>query len=173
MARSEDGLPEPAGLSAAAKPSTGEPVEVASLPTITKPDSSPGTTSEPSELAPCESGRGVFPPPYSVDFPLLDQTSPLSEALDLTRSRVITEEQRPNYAQLGLGAERREFFLPPTTHLIATVEDLTDMLDYDSEDIDGVDDDAGEEQAQGPPHTGRWAATSTYDIYGGYIQRRW
>ena len=39
------------------------------------------------------------------------------------------------------------------------------MLDYDSEDIDGMDDNAGEEQAQSPPHTDRWAATSTYDIY--------
>ena len=29
--------------------------------------------------------------------------------------------------------------------LIATVEDLTEMLDYGSEDIDGMDDDAEEE----------------------------
>jgi hypothetical protein len=34
------------------------------------------------------------------------------------------------------------------------------MLDYDSEDIDGMDDDAGEEQAQNPPFTGCWTATS-------------
>ena len=53
---SEDGLHEPAGLSAATKPSTGEPVEVASLATITKPDPSPDTGSEPSESAPCELG---------------------------------------------------------------------------------------------------------------------
>ena len=68
------------------------------------------------------------------------------------RSLLITEEQRPNYAQPGLGAESREFY-PPTTHLIATVEDLTDMLDYGSEYIDGMDDDAGDEQE--PPPTGR------------------
>ena len=37
------------------------------------------------------------------------------------------------------------------------------MLDFDSEDIDGVDDDVGEEQE--PPPTGRWTATSSYDIY--------
>ena len=37
------------------------------------------------------------------------------------------------------------------------------MLDFDSEDIDGMDDDAGEEQE--PPPTGRWTATSSYDIY--------
>ena len=51
------------------------------------------------------------------------------------------------------------------THFIATVEDLTDRLDYDSEDIDGMDDDADEEQNQNPPFTGRWTATSSYDVY--------
>ena len=39
------------------------------------------------------------------------------------------------------------------------------MLDYGSEDIDGVDDDAREEQAQSPPFTGRWTATSSYALY--------
>ena len=43
---------------------------------------------------------------------------------------------------------------PPTTHLIATVDDLTDMLDFDYEDIDGMDDDAGDEEAQNPTFTG-------------------
>ncbi|MCS4559129.1 hypothetical protein L9G74_22165, partial [Shewanella sp. C32] len=65
-------------------------------------------------------------------------------------------------------------YVRPTTHLIATVDDLTDMLDFDSEDIDGMDDDAGEEQE--PPPTGRWTATSSHDIYiyiyGGYTQRK-
>ena len=39
------------------------------------------------------------------------------------------------------------------------------MLDYASEDIDGMDDDAGEEQTQNPPFTGRWTTTSSYDVY--------
>ena len=39
------------------------------------------------------------------------------------------------------------------------------MLDYSSEDIDGMDDDAGEEQAQNPPFIGCWTATSSYDVY--------
>ena len=39
------------------------------------------------------------------------------------------------------------------------------MLDYGTEDIDSMDDDAGEEQAQNPPFTGRWTATSSYDVY--------
>ena len=39
------------------------------------------------------------------------------------------------------------------------------MLDYGSEDIDGMDDDADKEQGQNPPFTGRWTATSSYDVY--------
>ena len=45
------------------------------------------------------------------------------------------------------------------------VEDSTDTLDYDSEDIDGIDNDAGEEEAQNPPFTRRWMTTSSYDVY--------
>ena len=37
------------------------------------------------------------------------------------------------------------------------------MLDFDSEDIDSMDDDAGEKQE--PPPTGCWTATSSHDIY--------
>ena len=37
------------------------------------------------------------------------------------------------------------------------------MLDYGFEDIDGMDDD--EEQGQNQPSTGRWTATSSYDVY--------
>ena len=33
----------------------------------------------------------------------------------------------------------------------------------DSEDIDGMDDDAGDDQEPAP--TGHWMATSLYDIY--------
>ena len=43
VSRSEDGLSKPARLSVATKPSMGEPEEVVSLATITKPDSSPDT----------------------------------------------------------------------------------------------------------------------------------
>ena len=60
----------------------------------------------------------------------------------------------------GIGMEIR---CPPTTHLVATVDDLTDILNFGPEDIDGMDHDAGDEQE--PPPTGRWTATSSYDIY--------
>ena len=69
------------------------------------------------------------------------QLSPLDEALGLMRSLAIMEVLPPNCTQHGLGAESGEFYDPPTTHLIATVEDLIDMLDYASEDIDGMDND--------------------------------
>ena len=38
------------------------------------------------------------------------------------------------------------------------------MLDYGYEDITGMDDDADKEQGQDPPFTGRWMATSSYDV---------
>ena len=37
------------------------------------------------------------------------------------------------------------------------------MLDFDSENIDGMDDDAGDEQE--PLPTGHWMPTSSYDVY--------
>ena len=39
------------------------------------------------------------------------------------------------------------------------------MLNYDSKDIDSMDDDAGEEQVQNPLFTGCWTTTSSYDVY--------
>ena len=37
------------------------------------------------------------------------------------------------------------------------------MLDFDSEDINGMDNDAGDDQEPAP--TGHWKATSSYGIY--------
>ena len=37
------------------------------------------------------------------------------------------------------------------------------MLNYDSEDIDGMDDGAGDDQEPAP--TGHWKASSTHDVY--------
>ena len=77
----------------------------------------------------------------------------------------MAEDSQLSYIRLELGADDGEFCFPPATHFIATVEDLTDTLDYGSEDIDGMDDDADEEQNQNLPFTGRWTATSSYDVY--------
>ena len=70
------------------------------------------------------------------------------------RSLTITEGSLPKYAHPTLEAKGGEFHVPPTTHFIATVDDLTDMLDYASEDIDGMDDDAEDEQGHDPPFIG-------------------
>ena len=78
------------------------------------------------------------------------------------QSLTIMEALPPNCTQLGLGDESGEFYAPPTTHLIATVEDLTNMLDYASKDIDDMD--AAAEPSQVPPVMGRWTATSAYDV---------
>ena len=83
IARSKDGITEPAGLSVATKPSTGEPEEVVSPAIIIKSDSSPNTGSGPSESALCEFDQGVSFLSYSTNSLLPDRTSPLSEALDL------------------------------------------------------------------------------------------
>ena len=39
------------------------------------------------------------------------------------------------------------------------------MLDYASEDINGMDGDVEAEPGQNLPITGRWTTTSTYDVY--------
>ena len=65
--------------------------------------------------------------------------------LNSLKALSLSGDSHPNYIRFGLDDDGGEFRFPPTTHFIATVKDLTDMLDYDSEDIDGMDDDAGEE----------------------------
>ena len=48
------------------------------------------------------------------------------------------------HVRLEWEADDEEIHSPPTTHLIAPVDDLTDVLDFNFEDIDGMDDDVGE-----------------------------
>ena len=64
--------------------------------------------------------------------------------LDSLRSLSLSGDSWTNYVRLEWEAGDEEICYPPTTHLIATVDDLTDVLNFDSEDIDGIDDDAGE-----------------------------
>ena len=127
------------------------------------PDSSPGISSELREPADAELARlSIF------EFSVADifQHSPLGDLLNFLKNLSLAEDSQPNYVRFELEADDEgEFRFPPTTHFIAIVKDLTDALDYDSEDIDGMDDDAGDEEAQNPPFTGRWTATSSYDVY--------
>ena len=107
-----------------------------------------------------------------MEFTAMDifQHSPLGDVLNSLRSLSLSGDSWPNYVRLEWGADVEEICHPPTTHFIAIVDDLTDVLDFDSEDIDGMDDDVGGEQE--PPPIGRWTATSSYDIYGGHPQRK-
>ena len=75
----------------------------------------------------------------------------------------MTGEPWPNYVRLEWDVDDKEFHCPPTTHLVSTVDDLTDMLDFDSKDIDGMDDDARDEQEPLPTRHG--TPTSSYDVY--------
>ena len=90
------------------------------------------------------------------------QHSPLGDVLNSLRSLSLSGDPWPNYVRLEWEADD-EIRSPPTTHLIATVDDLTDTLDLDSKDIDGMDDDAEDDQEPAP--IGHWKATSSYNIY--------
>ena len=70
------------------------------------------------------------------------QHSPFGDVLDSLRSLSLSGDLWPNYVRLEWEAGDEEIRPPPTTHFIATVDDLTDVLDFDFEDIDGMDNDA-------------------------------
>ena len=101
-----------------------------------------------------------------MEFTVADifQHSPFGDILNSLKSLSLSGEPWPDYGQEGWDADDEEIQRPPTsTHFVATVDDLTDMLDFDSEDIDGMEDDAGDDQEPAP--TGHWRATSTHDVY--------
>ena len=111
------------------------------------------------------------PPPIKPDWaPIMEfttadvfQHSPFGDILNSLKSLSLSGEPWPDYGQQGWDADDEEIRNPPTTHFVATVDDLTDMLDFDSEDIDGMDADEGDDQEPAP--IGNWKATSSYDIY--------
>ena len=71
------------------------------------------------------------------------QHSPFCDMLGLLKSLSLSGDSGPNYVRLEWEVGEEGIRCPPTTHFIATIDDLTDVLDFDSEDIDGMDDDAG------------------------------
>ena len=81
--------------------------------------------------------------------------------LNSLKNLSLEEDSQPNYVRFELEADDEELCFPPATHFIATVDDLTDVLDYGPEDIEGMDADADQEQGQDPPFTRRWTATSS------------
>ena len=88
---------------------------------------------------------------------------PFGDILNSLKSLSLSGEPWPDYGQQGWDADDEEIQSPPTTHFVATVDDLTDMLDFNSEGIGGMDADAGDDQE--PTLIGHWKATSSYDIY--------
>ena len=91
------------------------------------------------------------------------QHSPFGDVLNSLKSLSLLGDPCPNYVRLEWDADDEEIRAPPTTHLVATVDDLTDMLDFDSEDIDGMDADEGDDQE--PMPIGHWTTTSPHDVY--------
>ena len=83
--------------------------------------------------------------------------------LNSLKSLSLSGDSWPNYVRLEWEAGDEGIHCQPTTHFIATIDDLNDVLDFDFKDIDGMDDDAGD--IQEPPVTGRWTSTSSSNIY--------
>ena len=78
------------------------------------------------------------------------QHSPFGDILNSLKSLSLSREPWLDYGQQGWDADDEEIQSPPTTHFVATIDDLTDMLDFDSEGIDGMDADAGDDQEPTP-----------------------
>ena len=127
------------------------------------PDPSPATDSEPPAPVPIESDWAPIMELTSAD---IFQHSPFGDILNSLRSLSLLGESWPNYVRQDCDADDEEIRRPPTI-----VNDLTDILDFGSEDIDGMDDDVGDEQEPAPK--GRWKATSSYDIYMVDTPKRW
>ena len=84
----------------------------------------------------------------------------MGNVLNSLKNMSLAGDSPPNFVRFELGAYDGEFCFRPATHFIATVKDLTDVFDYGSEDIDGLDDYADKQQGQDQPFTGCWTATS-------------
>ena len=96
-----------------------------------------------------------------------EDLSHLNGMPDRIQRMSISDDQTSVYDKLRLKADDREIYIPPTTHQVATVDDLTDILDYTSEEAANMDEDldATPETTVPSTHTGRRTATSMYDVY--------
>ena len=57
------------------------------------------------------------------------QHSPMGDMLNSLKTLSLANDPSPNYVQFELTAENEEFFFPPSTNFIATIEDPTNTLD--------------------------------------------
>ena len=100
------------------------------------PDSFPAARSGPDTPADTELDRlSIF------EFSAVDifQHSPLGDVLNSLKNLSLEEDSQPNNVRFELEADDEEFCFLPATHFIATVDDLTDVLDYGPEDITGME----------------------------------
>ena len=74
-----------------------------------------------------------------VEFSSADifQHSPLGDVLNSLKTLSLARDSQPNYIRFELEADDEEIRCPPTTHFVATVDNLNDVLDFDSKDING------------------------------------
>src|SRR4051812_46940694 len=123
-----------------------------------EPDSSPSP--ETSLPQPIESD---WVPVMEFTAADIFQHSPFGDILNSLKSLSLSGEPRPNYGLRGWDSDSEEIQSPPTTHLIATVEDLSDRLDFDSEEFDGMDDESGDEPEPAPVE--RWTSTTLNNVF--------
>lgn len=140
IASSEDGRLNPAleaTDSVALEPNTDLALSRACV--IGTSESSPAIGSKPRTSAPVETDQAPV-----IEFTSADifRHLPLGDVLSSLKALSLSGDPQPNYVRLEVEAED-EFCFPPTTHLIATVKDLTDLLNYASEDFEGMDLEAG------------------------------
>ena len=124
-----------AAHSSAMEPNTGPTSVEACYPG--PPDSYPIVGPDPHTIEP--GGPGWAP---VMEFTAADifQHSPFGDMLNSLKSLSLSGGSGPNYVRLKWEAGDEGIRYPPTTHFIATVDDLTDVLDF--EDINGMDEDA-------------------------------
>ena len=145
----------------------------AAISTVIEPDTSLVPRKARDSNVPDSDPDSVYPAPLPIEpdwapvteFTASDvlQHSPFGDILNSLKSLSLSREPRPDYGRGVWDADDEEIRTPPTTHLVATVDNLTDMLDSDSEDINGMDADKGDDQEPAP--IGRRKATSSYDVY--------
>ena len=92
-------------------------------------DSSPAIGSEPLTPVPIESDWAPIMEFTSAD---IFQHSPWGNVLNSLSSLSLSGDSWQNYVRLEWDTNDKEIHYPPTTHLIATVDDLIDMLDFNS-----------------------------------------
>jgi hypothetical protein len=89
----------------------------------------------------------------------IDSSDP--ELFNQFQSLRLTDRVSEDHLDLiGPDAELREFCVPPTTHFVTTIDDLTDTLDFDSDGIDDmgqqVEDSLFATSPVTPTCTGKW-----------------